>query len=92
MWAAGVVMAVSVAAWVVSMFRFEWNSHRRDVGIKLWRGLLGVHNDLSDEELSGHRFHGLRGGPLWWPKTPPGWYEAFDVAGLPRIWMVSVPL
>lgn len=94
MWAAGVVLVLSVAAWGASLFAIHtWNLRRLDVGVSLSKGMVYANNSLSVGQRGGHlslEFSHMA-TPNWWPDRSR-FFRAASVPGLPLIWKAAIPL
>jgi len=70
MWAAGVVLVVSVAAWVVSLFSVKWlDAGFPALSVSLDNGVMQIHNHGPSGPSSRPGWHALgHDRPrLWWP-------------------------
>ena len=85
MWAAGVVLVLSVAAWVVSLWGPEVRT-RGGTSFLLAAGLLAAHPD-DNLDATERRVHGFRASLYWWP---PGGMDFFGRQG--GMWWGCFPL
>jgi len=94
MWAAGVVLVVSVGACAASLFRVGWQSDDGAFNIEAEGGFLIVFNHASPQPPTGWRCEGVRLHLRWWPRSGSGFWStsAGHPSGVPRLWMVYIPL
>lgn len=98
MWAAGVVLILSVAAWVTSHFRVQWAASappgpfglplRQTPHASLEYGLATLSNE--NTTVSGWEVWGFTREHYWWPKNSFFYYV--NARNTPPQWGVFIPI